>query len=737
MYLAALVGRIEAEARRRADRRRDVEARWLDDLRQYHGVYDDATLSRIRATEGSAVFVNETMPRTDRFAAKLEDILLPADTRGWTIRPTPDPELDERLNELQGTIADALAGEDADGLPEDERAQYRSLREMAEAEADELADKQRAAQAAADLMARKIDDVLIESDYKAAVRAAIADAARIGIGVLKGPVLSHKPRRRWVQVDGGYALIEDREPRPAVMRVDPWQYYPDPDGAGGGTYERHLMGPRELRKMAREPGVNREAIIAILGQKPRDALPQHVTDLASLTGTQQYVQGDRLYTVWEYTGYLDIEDIKALAVAAGADDVMETMDEEDPANLFDVPIRLWTCQGHVLRIALHPLDSHDDLYSTFSPHPDEASPYGYGIPYLLRDTQAALNAAWRKLMDNSAYSVAPQIIVNKGMVSPEDGKWTITAGKVWSLKGADIAAPNVPPFSAVHIPGHIAELQAMIEMVRQEMDRVVDVQSLQESDLGTMPTQTASGIAMLLTSANVTYRSAAQSFDDQVTRPIVRRLYDWMMQFDDDPGAKGDYLIDARGAQSALAREVLAQNLMTLAANFGDHPAYGNLVRHEALLRMLLRAIGIPSDEILKTAEERSREEQPDPAMMQVEMQREQMQQEAAFRERQLQIMEEELNVRRDTAMSNVQIAQINADARVQVARMAYEEEMMKLAEQLNMSQEQRQAMIEGLREKIASEERRIAAKVASDERKLAAEATMAMRLGRSAGGSV
>ena len=56
-----------------------------------------------------------------------------------------------------------------------------------------------------------------------------------------------------------------------------------------------------------------------------------------------------------------------------------------------------------------------------------------GVLRLMRDSQAALNAAWRMTLDNAGLAVAPQVVINREQITPGD-VLTITPNKVWFVK---------------------------------------------------------------------------------------------------------------------------------------------------------------------------------------------------------------------------------------------------------------------------------------------------------------
>ncbi len=90
--MSAFVARLSDDADRRVKKRYAIEQRWIEDLQQYHGIYDRDVLAKIKNTGGSRVFINLTATKTDALEARLWDLLFPTDDRNWGVTPTPVPE---------------------------------------------------------------------------------------------------------------------------------------------------------------------------------------------------------------------------------------------------------------------------------------------------------------------------------------------------------------------------------------------------------------------------------------------------------------------------------------------------------------------------------------------------------------------------------------------------------------------------------------------------------------------
>lgn len=739
--LQGFCSKLHVEAKRRVDRRNIVEQRWLEDLRQYHGSYDDVTLKKLVDNEGSQVFINLTATKTDALEARLLDLLFPTDDRNWGIDPTPVPELVEghegalsKIDALnkQADVAQQEAEQFMDGGNREAavaaEGRMRGIEQQVDqlqAEADRFQSVIQEADARCRLMEKEIDDALVESKFKAAASDAISDGCKIGFGVLKGPIRSTRQRQKWTKGSGEggpvWVLQREESKNPAVVWVDPWSYFPDPDQKnpedGEGDYERHLMNRKQLRKLARDPGMNLDAIRDLLRTGPgQGVMPSYLPELHEITGQSNFDIKDA-FVVWEYTGPIDSEDLELLVEAfrddkEGADDPDEF--EIDP--LEEIQARIFFCEDKVLSFALHPLDSCEGLYSIFSVRKDESSPFGFGIPFIMRDPQSVLNAAFRMMMDNSGLSVGPQIVVNKQVVTPEDGNWRIKSRKVWLRNSTAIGGKN-PPFETFNIDSHQNEIANIIAIAQEFIDDVTAQPAIAQGEQGVGVTKTAQGMALLMNSANVVFRRIVRCFDDDVMTPIIRRLYHWFMQFSDKEEIKGDYEVKARGSSVLLVREMQAQNLIMIAQMFGDHPTYGPRIKHEELLRQIFRAHMVPADSITRTERE-----------FQQWMQE---QQQNVSPEQQLQLANAEAmraKAEADKAKIDADVAmtQMETEAKIRVAELSFDAQMEQIAQNLNISIEK---LYEASRQRAKDRE--------TKERIVAVEAALARETGQSAGGSV
>lgn len=754
--LAAVIGRLQSEADKRVMARQPWERQWLADLRQKHGRYaeDEEVIlfSDQEKQNGSRLFLNQTRPKTNSLSARLSDILFPTDDRNWALNPTPVPEMEDEASTLNSlrkdandTMQAAKARETEASLEGDsarleraqtERAQAEKvIDEVADAEA-ELAAVKREARRKCDLMQEEIDDQLKASKHNRESRKVIQDACDVGIGVMKGPVVGLRTKKRWVKAENqdGSNVISLRfegDRTPSNQRVNYWSFFPDPDVAdiedGEGVFERHLMNSSKFRKLQRRGDIDKDALRRVLRQGPRQGnQPTYLNQLNDITGNQQ-VQTTDYFIVWEYSGPIDGEDIEILTEQYGVEgfEHMFTDDGEvDP--LAEMQVRIWFCQGEVLAFAPHPLDSGECLYSTFRLEPDENSPWGFGIPYLMRHPQALLNAAVRMMSDNAGWAAGPQIVVNKNVVTPENGSWILEGRKLWVRRHGD-AGPNERPFETFSIDMHQAELANIMEIALQQIDDVT-IPSIAQGEQGAEVTKTAQGMAMLMNSANVVFRRWVKNFDDFVTKPTISRMYEFNMLHSEKDEIKGDYETDVRGSSVLLVREMQAQNMMMILDRYIDHPVYGPMLREREAFEHMLRAHMMPVSEMLRTKDEYDAELERRANQPSMELQAAELQMQAAELDRQIRQAEIE---------SKERISSNEWGIRERIAMLEAETELQSLAEKLNMSMEELKAKT-GIA-MAGRDDRTAAARIAAEQkdRSLATEVAMRERTGESAGGAV
>jgi hypothetical protein len=585
--------RLQRLATERIRQRQPVEERWLEDLEQYLGQYDATTLSELNKDPArSKVFVNITRPKTNAAESRLAEMLFPSDDRNWAIQPTPVPE-------LQAAVQDETEVDDKGTTVSDQAHEQMEL-----------------ARKKAERMQSEIDDQLAEAAYNAKARDAIHDACVYGTGILKGPIVLNRTQKQWTEIPGTNVHVLDiqKNMRPGIEKVDVWDFFPDMAAREveecDSILERKYLTKKQLRSLAKRQGYMKGKIRQAIEAGPTNSLTgssTHIAKLRELSG-QSVDINDKRFELWEYQGPIDKDDLRA----CGCEPSDDELEEIDGIVLFVGNI--------VIKADLNPLDTQEFNYSCFIYERDDSSLFGFGVPYLVRNPQRMVNGAIRTMLENAGLSSGPQIVVNREMIEPADGIWTLSARKIWFSKGMNARVRDV--FDAFEINSHQPELMGLFQLAQSLADDVTALPMLAQGEKGDAP-ETATGMSMLMNSANTVLKRAVKQFDDKVTRPLIQRFYDWNMQYSEKADIKGDYTIEPRGSSALLVKETQTAGLLKT-MEYATHPTWTPLTKLAGLYRKAIESQRLNPDEIVKDDEEVEKDAQRQAESQQAAMQMEQ-----------------------------------------------------------------------------------------------------------------
>ncbi len=626
--LNLFAARLQIKAEECVAQKTQLEERWLEDMRNYYGVYDE------KLDTNSSLFVNITRPKSVAAESRIADMLFPTDDRNFSIKPTPVPEIDNKVDSDE--VLTMPGGVEA---PESD---------LVQAVLDEANEKAKS-------MQDEIDDQLNECDYSVKGRDCIHDAIVLGTGILKGPVNTVRTQQSWQMMqDAGQeisVLVEQQEIKPETQLVDPWSFFPDMSARTMNEcefiFERHLLTRKQLRDLAKDKTFIAEQIANILKSEPVSTTATYIHNLRAINSDQNSSEFNR-YEVWEYHGPIDKSDL----LSAGADiDIDNTLEEINGV--------VFLCDGRVIKAITNPNETGEMPYDVFNWEEDATSVFGFGVPHLIKNAQRVVNASWRMMMDNAGLGVGPQIIMNDKLVEPApiDGKisYEVTKSKVWLLKDPDRNVNEV--FATHHIGGMQQELAQIFQLARELGDAETNLPMIaQGENNGPQQVQTATGMNLLMNSANIALKKAVKNFDDNVTRRHIKRYYDWNMQNSEKPQIKGDYSIDARGSSSLLVKETQAQNMASL-VNIAQLPMFAPIINVPELLKMSINSMQIEADDLVKAGPEPGVDPQMQQQMQALQAANQQMQQELQSNQTELQIKQMQAEVEMAKLQSNEKIA--------------------------------------------------------------------------------
>ncbi|MCH7421299.1 hypothetical protein [Shewanella sp. MM_2022_3] len=633
--------------------RGNIDVRMVEDLRNYHGQYDETTLKAMKDSGTAQVFIKLTRAKTNAGEAQLVDLLFPNDDKNWGIKPTPVPKLVEMLDDKETPFE--LNGE-----------QYQDEQGNKISNADVAARKQEIINTACDKMEKLISDQLTETHYNAKCREVIHDACVVGTGIIKGPVVLGKTDRAYTKdADGNFITVIEQSFEPGCEVVRPWDFYPDMSAStieeAEFVFERRFMSKKQIRNLVNRKGFDKARVAKVLLMTSRQTQHRstYMDDVRILAGLSDSLNDTR-YETWEYHGPVSrqvLEELEILKpVEAGKES--EAQDEYDAVVFY--------CGGVVLGAKLALMDYSQDMpYRVYNWELDDSSIFGYGIPRMVRDEQAIINTTWRMILDNGAITSGPQIGVNKKKVTPQDNSWDLKPRKFWDIDGSITDIKQA--FSTFEFQSHINELSQIYQTARILFDEVSGVPMLQQGEQG-QSTQTLGGMSMLMNAANTVRRNQVKQWDDFITAPLISDFYHFNMMHSDENEIKGDYQVDARGTSALLIKEQVGQALTNFLNIAGNSPIFAPVLQLKSvqILKQWIKTQSLP-DDIIPTDDE--------------------------LKQYQQQMEEQQANGPQDPAMQLEQLrtqqAQIKADMDMQLAQFNAQQRMQEKQADLQMKQQQ------------------------------------------------
>jgi hypothetical protein len=619
--------------------RSGYEDQWLRDLRQYRGLYDPEVLANIDPKRSKA-FIRETRTKVRTIDARIMDLLFPANgEKNWDIKPTPKPEFPPYVEEkLLAAVQEALAanGMNREPLPEElELARLKHAEKISEAMADE------------------IEDQLAEVKYRAIIRDVMHSGHLFGTGWLKGPLVEERTQQRWKQVEvtvtvteqvtltdqaTGQQMLGTREVpkkglkwtltsvpvlKPYVEFRRIWDIYPDMSATELENckylFERHVMPKHKVQELARRQDFNKEYIDQYLKDNPEGKIDaaNFESTLFNLEEKQETSPRARanLYEVLEFWGYVKGEDLMGPPVDVTVpvvNEAGEQVDEEirqeqqgeyDPETEYFCNV--WVLGDQVIKVTVQPIDGVLYPYYPYYFDKDETSIFGEGVASIMRDPQRLVNASVRAMVDNAAHCAGPQYEVNVDLLNDGEDPSDVGAFKVWLRTGREADVAGKEAVRVKQIASYTPEFMNMRNRFSQDGDEVTIIPRYLQGDSRVSGAgRTARGLSMLMGQANVGLSDLVKMFDDNVTKPFIKALYHWNMQFNDKEEIKGDLEAIATGSTALLAKEIRAQQViefLQITMNQYDLPS----VKRDDLLGVLADSTDIGRDKAIRTPEER------------------------------------------------------------------------------------------------------------------------------------
>jgi hypothetical protein len=617
-----------------------IETRMLADEAQYWGTGDaslekeDIVSGHARGAPGRGSTVdNKTRSKTRIASARIGDMLFPTNAPNWALRPSPYPDVDidlimeeykkeQALNQpppqqapppqqgMMGPAPDqaqgAMGGQPPPAAP--------PAAPQVEPNYDVLA--QKVASRRCRKMTQLVRDALSENDYARAGRASIMDGCKVGTGILKGPYVRFQTKRSYETVSdetGSVAAIKvERVEVPGIARVSPWMFFPLRARCieeCEGSFELHILTDTQIRKMVKTHGFYPKQVSKLLKVKASLGAVESIMAKRAAITNYSMSRYDNSRAVWEYQGVIDGKVLRLM----GFD-----IKEDDELTSFYGAV--WFCDDIVVRIDMAPLEAESSLpYHVWCYEEDETNIFGFGVPFVMRDDQYVIDMIWTAILHNVSISSGPQIAIEKGVLIPADKSYHIAGPKLWYKNDVDV--PMAQAFEVATIPSTVNTTMPVYQQALQNADSNTNLPlMLGDGGPGNSQNQGLSGMAQItvMNQTNIVQRQAAHAWDDNVTDRLITKLYHWFMESDlpEHADAKGDYMVEVRGASHLLVKDTQAQHAQLLLQMAAGDPLLAGLIHVDELYRIYLNFLDITIDGLMKTPEQVQADQanqQPDP----------------------------------------------------------------------------------------------------------------------------
>ena len=593
-----------------------IEATWHDCEEAYLGI-DDLTRNDFMAAkwakpmtmEGGLIkktnpadstkataFVMVTARYVDAGTAKVCETALPVDGKPFTLKATPVPELSSASED--STPAEQITGQPMPG-PDGQPVAVKDLAKHQIEKAEKAAEKACA----------RIYDWMVEYKHPAEMRKVIFDGARIGTGVIHGPIPEPRKARvlRRDAQSGAGALEIVQKIKPAARWVDPWNFYPAPGCGedihrGGHAFEYDRMLAAELAGLS-GPGWIKPAIMEVIKEGPNKVNLEQ--------GNPHEPQHKKQFDVWHFTGKI----ARAAFEAANGDQA-----EELPEGVDEVQAVVTLVNDRVVR-AIRPVLESDNLpYRVFNWRRRAGHWAGVGVGEQVKTPQKVVNAATRAMLNNAGMSAGSQIVSIMGALIPADGSNKITPDKLWWLDPASAAGIDDvrKAFAAFEWPNRTPQLMSIVEYGFKLAEEHSSIPLITQGQSGDTTPDTFGGQQLQDNNANQLLRDVGFGLNDTVTTPMVDDFYEWLLLDPDVPDdEKGDYQVDTSGALAIIEKALQDQFIPQLVAASKD-PAYE--LHPGRCMEAMLRSKRLSPEQFqLTEAEKEAKAQQPPPKAPAVE----------------------------------------------------------------------------------------------------------------------
>lgn len=576
---------------------KDIRSEMIQSLQQCKGKYSDAKLSAIRAFKGSEHFLRNAENKARAAESWIKDIYRGEVDLPWSLEPTSIPDLPENTyNEIVQKVIEAgqsltmqqsqVFEQTGVAIPDEVIA--KQLTDMQEKMMDEAVDAlQREAKDRCQKAALLIRDQNEEGGWNRAFKDFLYYFTRTKAGIIKGPILSKKKKQIWKKdLTGNFTLTTEETLVPDVYCVSPFNFFPasgviDPND--GDIIEIHELTKQSIMDLIGVQGYSDSRIREVIAKLDAGELKEKWIQIDDEDQVNKVEKGTKLSQRFVSGTMAPTQKIQAMEFwGSVSGKYLAEWGVEGEIDLeTQYQVNCWKIGDYVIKAVINPDNLGRKPYHVTSWAKNPAWIWGEGLVEFVKDIEEICNAIVRALVNNIGIASGPQVEVNKDRC---DDKSPVYPWKRWESTSAQMKEGPAVQFWQPQM-----QAESLINAY-QFFGKLMDEHSVPAYAQGASQSGVTAGTAtvftQLLAAASRSIKAVVANIDDDIITPYISMCYDYNMRFTEDPTAKGDARVVAKGVAGLLAKEQAA-NRKTEFLNVTANPQFANILGTKNISYML------------------------------------------------------------------------------------------------------------------------------------------------------
>src|ERR1700743_2337450 len=519
----------------------------------------------------------------------LIDIISSNIEKPWTLDPTPEAELPERLmDQAINMLLQELPQFNPFDALKDRATQIKSaLQDFTAKEATDATKR----------METRINDQMTEADWLDIYALFIEDLTVFPTAFLRGPVEVNTLDPEWK----GDKFVVNKKAVPRMRVISPFDAYPSPNATSieQSAYfiEAREWSHAEVHNLIGVGSFVESTIRQVLKEYEHGYVPTKMEDnvRADLEDKDKLLRTKKGLEVVIYNGkILGKHLVKYGAII------------DDPQKHYEAEV--WCIGSYTIRAVLNPNPvGARPVYCT-SYTKVNGSIWGQSVVDLVYDTQRVCNASVRSLVRNMGYSSGPIGEVVSDRIAETDDELSVSPYKIFRV-GPDLTGTGAPAFRFHNVTSIAKDLMDVYAQFTKIAD---DLSGVPAYVLGNPQVagagRTLGGLSMLMGNAAKGIKNVQLNIDRDVISRAVASYYYYNMSTSKDDGIKADAKGVARGATGLLQRELQQTRTVEVLQLLTPYVQQGLIDKTsiDYLLRAILQNTGLPVDKIIPDPDQAS-----------------------------------------------------------------------------------------------------------------------------------